>query len=98
MDSARFDLFADLQHIAVTLCILELKEQGGPSEADWVWLRGEVLPIFAGKRVAVSEAIVVGGKGCGEGFNLVARAVAILAFVPGGIDWCGRHFEEPAPL
>jgi hypothetical protein len=96
VNSARFDLFADLQHIAVTLRIRELKQKGGPTEEDWRWLQGEVLPIFAGERVAVSEAVVAGGEGCAEGFNLVARAVAIMAFVPGGIDWCGCHFEEQA--
>jgi len=40
------------------------------------------------------EDVLFGGKGCAEGFNAVADAIARLAFMPGGVDFMGMHFEE----
>ncbi len=42
----------------------------------------------------VREAVLYGGKGCADGFNAVADAIARLAFMPGGVDFMGMHFEE----
>jgi len=42
----------------------------------------------------VREDVLFGGKGCADGFNAVADAIARLAFMPGGVDFMGMHFEE----
>ncbi len=39
------------------------------------------------------EDVLFGGKGCAAGFNAVADAIARLAFMPGGVDFMGMHFE-----
>lgn len=40
------------------------------------------------------EDVLFGGKGCAAGFNAVADAITRLAFMPGGVDFMGMHFEE----
>ena len=40
------------------------------------------------------EARGTGKKGgLGQAFNLVAEGLALLAFCPGGVDFCGAHWE-----
>lgn len=81
-----------MMQTAVPLHVLQLKERGGPTAedmaeaqktSDMLGERGDVLLFGGGKK----------GE-CADLFNRTARAIAILAFVPGGVDIFGAHFEE----
>jgi len=77
---------------AVPLWIIGLKEKGGPSAEDWVWLK-EAQNILTD----VGEGILYSAKKKGEtakAFNAVANAIAILSFVPGGITIFNQHWES----
>lgn len=93
MNKHRASLFSDMQQLAVSLVLLRFRDAGGPTELDWEWLRTEAPAVIE----TTSEAVVVGGKGCAAGFNAIARAVAISAYLPGGITWCEQHYEETVP-
>jgi hypothetical protein len=46
-----------------------------------------------------ADAVLYGGKGCGKAFARFARALALLAYQPGGVrfgplSWCAAHPRE----
>ena len=76
---------------AVPLHIVDLKAKGGPSDFQWEWAQA-----FAGELGAKGDILQF--RGCRKGetatmFNRFAYALAIMAFVPGGVDFAGLHFE-----
>jgi len=84
-------LLPEMMRAAVFLKIESLKEKGGPTKEDiekaqktsgMLGERGDVLMHGGGKK----------GE-CAELFNRTAHAIAVLAFVPGGVDLFGTHFE-----
>lgn len=77
--------------IAVPLKIAEIRAKGGPNDFQWEWARdfadelgerGDVLQ-FKGQRKGETATI----------FSRFAFALAIMAFVPGGVKFAGLHFE-----
>jgi len=77
---------------AVLLQIMQLESRGGPSEEDRIkaqqssdMLRehGDILLYGGGKK----------GE-CADLFNRTAHAIAVLAFVPGGVELFGHRFES----
>jgi len=50
---------------------------------------GKLSQILAEK----GDVLQFGGKGCAEAFNALAEGVARLAYVPGGVCFCGLRFE-----
>jgi len=76
---------------AVPLHIMQLQEKGGPDAADMK--RAQETSDMLGER---GDVLLHGGGKKGESsdlFNRTAHTVAVLAFVPGGIDIFGQHFE-----
>ena len=76
---------------AVPLYVMQLQEKGGPDADDMK--QAQAVSDKLGER---GDVLLFGGgkKGeCAEMFNETARAVAVLAFCPGGIDIFGQHFE-----
>ena len=76
---------------AVPLYIMQLQEKGGPDADDMK--RAQAV---SGKLGEHGDILLFGGgkKGeCAEMFNETARAIAVLAFCPGGINIFGQHFE-----
>jgi hypothetical protein len=76
---------------AIQLHIMQLKECGGPQDADFERAR-KVSDVLGEK----GDILLFGGGKKGEVasiFNETARAIAILAFCPGGIDIFGSHFD-----
>jgi hypothetical protein len=75
----------------VPLLIHEMRRRGGPDAADW----GRCLEL--GQRIAeCGDRILYRSGKRGETAALVtdlARALALLAFVPGGVTFLGLHFE-----
>jgi len=76
---------------AIPLYIKELQARGGPNHedrqkaqktSDLLGELGAVLLCGGGKKGEVADL-----------FNRTAHAVALLAFVPGGVDLFGQHFE-----
>lgn len=85
---------------AVPLWIAGLKQRGGPSESEWRETR-EFGPVLGEK----GDAIQFGGKK-GEAaalFNRLAKALAVMSFVPGGVRFGGERWVsvsmagEPEP-
>ena len=76
---------------AVLLYVMQLQEKGGPDADDMK--QAQAVSDKLGER---GDVLLFGGgkKGeCAEMFNETARAIAVLAFCPGGIDIFGQHFE-----
>ena len=105
-DTAAFHILWPLLSIglsaAVLLRIMEFERKGGPSDADWAEAAafGDVL-------ACRGDVLQFGSKKKGEAadlFNRTARALAVLAFCPGGVRTFGEHWvghaarvEEGAP-
>ena len=76
---------------AVPLHIMQLQDKGGPDDKDME--RARAVSDKLGER---GDVLLYGSdkKGeCAEMFNETARAIAILAFCPGGVNIFGQHFE-----
>ena len=76
---------------AVPLHIMQLQDKGGPSDEDMK--KAQDVSDKLGER---GDVLLCGGgkKGeCADLFNGTAHAIAVLAFVPGGIEIFGQHFE-----
>lgn len=81
--------------LVVPLGILALQERGGPSREDWSSL-GDVadrLPELG------EEQLLFGGPNAQELLTLLARALTILAFVPGGVEFSDVRWDAAtAPM
>lgn len=76
---------------AVPLHIMQLQAKGGPDAADRA--KAQETSAMLGER---GDVLLFGGGKKGEAadlFNRTAHATAVLAFVPGGVDIFGQHFE-----
>lgn len=76
---------------AVLLQISMMEGRGGPSDEDMAMARqsSEILGEHG-------DILLYGGgrKGeCADLFNRTAHAVAVLAFVPGGVELFGKRYE-----
>jgi len=77
---------------AVPLRIAEIRKRGGPTDADFqrakdfslvLAEKGDILQFGGGKK---GEVAVL--------FNRLADALAVMAFVPGGVRFDGQHWES----
>jgi hypothetical protein len=85
------ELLKGMLGISVPLHIHSLEEKGGPTDEDMK--KAKEFSSVLGER---GDILLFGGgkKGeCAEMFNRTAQAIAVLAFVPGGISIFGSHFE-----
>lgn len=81
---------ADALGASVPFLIHDLVERGGPSSWEWSETK-EYADVLAYQ----GDGLMFGGKK-GEAatlFNRLAKAVAVLAFMPGGISMFGTHYE-----
>lgn len=81
---------------AVPLLIQQRIERGGPRQEDFDNLRAKNIPKLLGEK---ADILLFGSKKKGETayiFNEVADAIAMLSFLPGGIDIFGSHWENKA--
>jgi hypothetical protein len=88
-------LLIDALAAAVPLRIAELKERGGPSSQDYDWVRS-VVPDLLGSE---GDCLMFHSRERGQTakvFNALARGLAVMAFCPGGVRWCGEHWEATA--
>jgi hypothetical protein len=77
--------------MAVPLRILELKRYGGPTDLDWDEAR-EIAQEIAEKGDILQFQSEKKGES-GRIMGRLIRALAIAAFVPGGIRFCDMTFE-----
>lgn len=90
-----------LLQTAVPLIIAELQAQGGPSDTDFDEARA-LAPDLA----AHGDVMLYGGgqpDQAGELASRLARSIAVLSFVPGGVtvfgqQWAAGRANELAPL
>lgn len=82
------------------LHIAELRQQGGPSPSDFATARefgqefaeiGDLIMHAYGNEITPKER-----DRARKGRARLARAFAVMAFVPGGVKWLGMHWCEHA--
>lgn len=76
---------------AVPLQIHMLVERGGPS--SWEWSEAKELGDVLGEK---GDLLLFKGGKKGEAaqlFNQMAKAIAVLSFMPGGVTIFGQHYE-----
>ena len=76
---------------AAYLRIAEIEKQGGPTPEDMV--KAQETATILGEH---GDVLLHGGgkEGqCADLFNRTAHAIAVLAFVPGGVEVFGTKFE-----
>lgn len=87
-------LLSDTLQIAVPFRQLDLVKKGGPSELDFEFCRQ-----FAWDLGSYGDALIYRtpksqhSPGTAEMFNRLARAIAIMSFVPGGVELFGVRYE-----
>lgn len=77
--------------VAVPFRILQFREAGGPLDRDW-----ESLNIVSQRIAEHGDTLLYGSKKKGEAARLfcdLVDALAIMAFVPGGVYVFGDHYE-----
>jgi len=82
---------SDMMQVAVPLYMAKLSEKGGPTPEDME--EAQMTSSVLGER---GDVLLFGGgkKGeCADLFNKTARAIAVLAFCPGGVEVFGTRFE-----
>lgn len=76
---------------AVPLRILEYQARGGPTDADRERVRGSAQII-----AEQGDRLMYRGNAPGDAarlFNALADGLAVLAFCPGGVRFCGTRYE-----
>lgn len=80
---------------SVPFRMLELRAQGGPTKAEW-----EETRAFADVLGSEGDNLLYLSKKKGETARLMRgliRAMAVMAFVPGGVTAWGLHFDAGTP-
>jgi hypothetical protein len=75
--------------------MLELRQQGGPLDRDWQETRD-----FADVLATEGDAVLFKGHKKGDTARVMKgliRALAVMAFVPGGVTAWGLHFDAGTP-
>lgn len=75
----------------VPIALMELKQRGGPDDLDYERVRS-----YATELGAKGDAILYPVKAKGQSAEMVSKlveAIAVLAFLPGGITIFGMHFN-----
>lgn len=94
MSGATGALLAAFLGAAVPLLLAELRAQGGPGAADWD--RARAFGRILGPR---GDLLLYRSTKPGETARLandLAHAIAVLAFVPGGVRVFGQHWVGDA--
>lgn len=94
MDSTA-SLLRDTLAASVPFAMLDLERRGGPTDADYEQARAEATPL-----AEQADNILFRSPKKGETARLVTqliRAVAVLAYAPGGVTVAGLHFDAGRP-
>lgn len=89
----RCQIYRNAIDLAAPVEILNLKRKGGPDKWDYQWLQEAALD----KLLVDSDARLCGfldGEGHKRGLlGVLCRAIAIMAFCPGGVEIFGVTYE-----
>jgi hypothetical protein len=80
---------------SVPFRMLELRQWGGPTEHDWQEARD-----FAEILACEGDRLLFKGHKKGDTARMMRgliRAIAVMAFVPGGVTAWGLHFDAGTP-
>ena len=85
---------ADMLAVAVPLRIAEYEGRGGPDASDTAWLEANRMREFASHadEMLYRPKLARDRGKPARMFNEVARALAIMAFFPGGVKFAGTHY------
>ncbi len=92
----RYGMLGITLSAAVPLHIVECHERGGPTAEDIARIRP-----FAHTLAERGDRLLFRSEKAGETaalFNMLAEAIALLAYAPGGVRCFGQHFEAYAIL
>ena len=87
------DDLASTLEAAIMLDIMALRQQGGPS--DWHFEEAQ-RRLQAIRESNESEAVFFKMPGTAKAFQAYAECIAVLAFMPGGVKFCGHWIEAHA--
>lgn len=91
----KYTILCGMLQIAVPLRIMNLQERGGPVIGDWVQAQLSVALLMAPG--GTQDLMGDGGNGeAAKMFNMLAQALAVLAFTKGGVTAFGGHWEHKA--
>jgi len=88
-------LLRDTLAASVPFAMLDLEQRGGPGDADYEEARAEATPL-----AEQGDNILFRGHKKGQTAHLVSnliRAVAVLAYAPGGVTIANLHFDAGRP-
>jgi len=85
----------DLLEAAVILEIRNLIAQGGVT--DW-HIEEAQQRLRSIRENNVGESILYASKDTPRSFQIYTECIAVMAFIPGGVTFAGRHFEAPQDL
>ena len=80
---------------SVPIRMIELRDQGGPLDRDWDEARS-----FASVLACEGDGLLFKGHKKGDTARIMRgliRALAVMAFVPGGVTAWGLHFDAGTP-
>ncbi len=92
----RYGMLGITLSAAVPLYVVECHERGGPTAEDIARIRP-----FAHTLAERGDRLLFRSEKAGETaalFNMLAEAIALLAYAPGGVQCFGQHFEAYAIL
>ena len=87
-ESSKLSLLQATLSVAVPMRIAELRRRPLAEILD-----PDVLSTIQASLAEAREEVLYGGKDGAAGFNAVSDGIARLAFLPGGIDVFGMHFD-----
>lgn len=88
-------LLSCMLEATVPLRMLELRQQGGPTQTDWDEARA-----FGDRLGPEGDNLLFRGHKRGQTAGLAAsliRVLAVAAFAPGGITFAGTHYDAGMP-
>jgi hypothetical protein len=77
---------------AVPLALAELERRGGPDATDW-----QAAQAYAATLAEKGDQLLYRSRETAAVFAGLVRALAVLAFAPGGVRLLGLHWERPTP-
>lgn len=102
MTSSNEELLKMTLAVSVPFKMLDIRRRGGTTARDWAWLAEQGDRFAFGSEAGASDAsaLLFGDGKRGTTARWAAdliRAVALLAFQPGGITLFGLHFDAGIP-
>lgn len=89
-----------MEHLAiivegmVAVELLQMRADGGPTEHDIAWCRERADDLLEHGDIFMGASTSKEHKQRGRSLATLARTIAVMAWIPGGVTIFGRHWEE----